>query len=594
MDNEKLNIVRHSCAHLVAAAAQKLYPNAKFGVGPIVENGFYYDIDFPEPIGEGDLEKIEKEARRLIGQNLAFERIELDLDEAIKLFQEAKQDYKVSLLKDLKEKGTTKVNDLESGELSGSVDKVSLYKTGDFIDLCRGPHVESTKEIPADGFKLTKLAGAYWRGDSNNAQLQRIYGLCFADKQELKQYLFMLEEAEKRDHRKLGKELDLFSFHDEGPGFPFWHAKGTVVYDALKDFVRQENEKRGYGEVMTPVILNENLWKISGHWDNFKENMYFTEIDEQEYAVKPMNCPGGLLIYKSKPHSYKELPIKNAEFGYVHRHELSGVLSGLFRVRAFTQDDAHVFCSEDMLEKEIIDMVDYAQKVYGTFGFKDYDIYIATRPAKSIGADEVWETATNALRSALKNKGLEFKIKEGEGAFYGPKIEFNIKDAIRRNWQCGTIQVDFSMPSRFGAVYVDKDNQERTPVMVHRAILGSLERFLGILVEHYAGCFPVWMSPVQIALLPVSEKHAQGAEKIKEELVAAGLRVENDAADETIGNKVRKVAKQKIPYVVVIGDKELSGENWMIRLRGQKDQKAMSKEEFLAYVKDAVENKKEI
>ena len=430
-------------------------------------------------------------------------------------------------------------------------------------------------------FKLIKLAGAYWRGDAKNKQLQRIYGISFFTKKELEQYNTIIEEAAKRDHRKIGKDMGLFSFHEEAPGMPFWHPKGNIIYNELVSLVREENSARGYNEIRTPTILNSSLWKTSGHWDNFKNNMYFTKIDEQDYAVKPMNCPGGLLIYKSRLHSYRELPLRNAEFGYVHRHELSGVLSGLFRVRAFTQDDAHVFCTEEQVESEIMDMVDYALKIYSVFDFKEIIIFIATRPEKSIGSNEVWETATNALKNALKKMNKEFKIKEGEGAFYGPKIEFNMKDAIGRNWQCGTIQVDLSMPARFDATYEARDGTKKTPIMVHRAILGSMERFIGMVIENCAGKFPLWISPVQAIILPIADRHHDYAEEVRKKLFDAGVRVEVDARAESTPKKVRDAQVSQINYILVVGDNEQKNRTVNVRTRDNKVHGERKVEEFL-------------
>lgn len=587
---EALEVMRHSCAHLVAAAVQKLYPEAKFGVGPVVENGFYYDIDFPENITDEDLKKIEKTAKKMSNQNLTFERIEMDIDEAIDFFAKAGQDYKVSLLKDLKERGTTKMSAEDLSALGDSVKEVSLYKTGDFVDLCRGPHVESSQDTGV--FKLTKLAGAYWRGDQNNPQLQRIYGLCFATKEELNNYLELLKEAEKRDHRKLGKELELFSFHDEGPGFPFIKPKGMVIWNELMKYWREVHDRAGYGEVKTPVILSKKLWEKSGHWENYQENMYTTEIDDEEYAIKPMNCPGGMLLYKEGLHSYRDLPLRWAEVGLDHRHELSGVLNGLFRVRSFWQDDAHIFMREDQFVDEIVGILNLAEHVYDQFGLKFDHLELSTRPDKSIGSDEAWEEATKGLEYALKIYGKDYEINEGDGAFYGPKIDLHLKDVIGRSWQCGTIQLDMNLPERFELSYIDDKGQEKRPVMVHRVIYGSVERFFGMIIENYAGAFPTWLSPVQIHLVPVSEKHIEGAEKIKSELFELGIRADIDSADETVGNKIRKSAKQKVPYTVVIGDNELSGDDWMIRIRGQKDQEKMKKQDFVDKVLSEIKERK--
>ncbi len=576
MENKsKIDEIRHSLAHLLAMAVQKKHPEIKLGIGPAIENGFYYDFDFSEldhSPSEDCLPKLENFIRELIKQDIKFEKEEISADEARKIF--AGQPYKLELIEELEKAGK----------------KISIYRSGDFVDLCAGPHIESTKELDPGAFKLTKIAGAYWKGDEKNQMLTRIYGVAFETKEKLDEYLKMLEEAEKRDHRKLGKELDLFSFHEEGPGFPFWHPKGTILYNELENFIRNENKKRGYGEVKTPIILNKKLWETSGHWEKFRENMYFTEIDEQEFAVKPMNCPGGLLIYKNKLHSYRDLPVRYAEFGLVHRHELSGVLHGLFRVRSFVQDDAHSYCAPEQLNNEIIQMVDYAIDIYEKFGFSEYEIFIATRPEKYIGDDAVWEKATSALENALESKGLPYKIKEGEGAFYGPKIEFNVKDAIGRNWQLGTIQVDFSMPERFGATYIDANGEKKTPVMVHRAILGSLERFIGVLIEHYAGAFPVWLSPVQARIIPIGEKFNDYGEKVLREMRDAGVRAEIDKSDETLGKRIRAAELQKIPYVLVVGEKEKTDGSVAVRTR--KDLPAMTEgkeaiklEEFLKKTK---------
>jgi len=565
-------------AHLLAMAVQKKHPEIKLGIGPVIENGFYYDFDFSaldHSPSEDCLPKLENFIRELIKQDIKFEKREVSADEARGIF--AGQPYKLEI-----------INDLVAGNQSPVI---SIYESGEFVDLCAGPHIGSTKEIDPDAFKLTKIAGAYWKGDEKNPMLTRIYGVAFETKEKLDEYLKMLEEAEKRDHRKLGKELDLFSFHEEGPGFPFWHPKGTILYNELESFIRNENKKRGYGEVKTPIILNKKLWETSGHWEKFKENMYFTEIDEQEFAVKPMNCPGGMLIYKSKLHSYRDLPARYAEFGLVHRHELSGVLHGLFRVRSFTQDDAHSYCSPDQLNGEIIQMVDYAIDIYKKFGFSEYEIFIATRPEKYIGDDTVWEKATSALENALESKGLSYEIKEGEGAFYGPKIEFNVKDAIGRNWQLGTIQVDFSMPERFGASYIDTKGEKKTPVMVHRAILGSLERFIGVLIEHYAGALPVWLSPVQAVIIPVGEKFNAYGEEVLRKLKEAGVRAEIDKSDETLGKRIRAAETRKIPYILVVGEKE--EKDGSVAVRSRKDlpaltetKKAIKLEEFLGKIRE--------
>jgi threonyl-tRNA synthetase len=569
---EKLEKIRHSLAHLLAMAVLEKFPEAKLGIGPVIENGFYYDFGDISLSAE-NLPKLEKRIVELIKENIKFAREEISEKEAKEIF--SNQQFKLELIEELKNNNQP----------------IIIYKSGNFVDLCAGHHIDSTQEISPGAFKLTKTAGAYWRGDEKNPMLTRVYGVAFETKKELGDYLKFLEEAEKRDHRKIGKELDLFSFHEEGPGFPFWHQKGTVLYNQLKNFIREENKKRGYGEVATPILLKKDLWVLSGHWEKFREDMYFSEIDKQEFAVKPMNCPGGLLIYNEKIHSYRDLPVRLAEFGFVHRHELSGVLHGLFRVRAFTQDDAHSFCAPEQLNNEIIQMIEYALNTYKAFGFNDCKIFIATRPEKYIGDDEVWEKATNALMNSLKEKGLDYKIKEGEGAFYGPKIEFNVKDAVARNWQLGTIQVDFSMPKRFDAFYVDKSGDKQTPIMIHRAILGSLERFIGILIEHYAGALPVWLSPIQAQIIPVSEKFNKYGEKILEELKNADIRAEIDTNNETLGKRIRNAELQKNPYILVVGEKEKDSGAVSVRSRIG-DEGVMELKNFLEKIQKEILNKK--
>jgi threonyl-tRNA synthetase len=534
-------------------AVLTLDPKVKLGIDPVIENGFYYDFDFSKPVSEKDLARLEQIMRRLIKQELKFEREEISAAKAKKLFKN--QPYKLEILAEL---------------TKNKKPKITVYKSGKFIDLCAGPHVDSTIEINPGAFRLTKVAGSHWRGDERNPTLVRIYGVAFDNEKELKSYIQLLKEAEKRDHRKLGKELDLFSFHEEAPGSAFWHPKGMILYNQLENFIREENKRRGYGEVKTPLVLKKEIWKISGHWDKFKENMYFTEVDNEEFAIKPMNCPGGLLIYKEKTRSYKDLPLRFAEFGLVHRHELSGVLHGLFRVRSFVQDDAHSWTTPEGLQKEIVSMVDYAIEIYRVFGFKNPDVFVATRPKKYIGNPRTWEKATRALEESLKFKKISYKIKKGEGAFYGPKIEFNIKDAIGRNWQLGTIQVDFSMPQRFAAFYIDKTGQKQNPVMVHRAILGSLERFIGILIEHYAGALPLWLSPIQTRIIPISEKFENYGRKILEKLQGRGIRAEIDTENETLGKKIRKGEIQKIPYLLIVGEKEAKENLVTVRPRSSK------------------------
>jgi len=568
-DPEGVEIFRHSSAHLLANAVTELFPEAKLAIGPVVEEGFYYDIDHV-PFKPEDLEKIEKRMKEIVDKNVTIEKVELTKAEALKMFKD--NPYKTELIKEF------------TGE-----QKITIYKQGKFFDLCKGPHVPNTSFIKS--FKLTKMSSAYWRGDQKNKSLQRIYGISFQEKKDLENYLKILEEAEKRNHRTIAREMDLFSIHEEGPGFVFWHPKGTVLYDKLLDFVREENKKRNYNEIKTPFMLDQALWKTSGHYDNFKENMYFSKIDERDFAVKPMNCPGGLLIYKSRLHSYRELPIRNAEFGLVHRHELSGVLSGLFRVRAFTQDDAHVFCTEEQLQDEILDMIDYARKIYSTFGF-DFDVYIATRPEKSIGTAEEWNFATKALVKAVETRKLLHKMKIGEGAFYGPKIEFNLKDALGRNWQCGTIQVDFSMPARFDATYEAKDGTKKTPVMIHRAIFGSLERFIGILIEHFSGKFPLWFNPNQIRILPIADRHVPYAEEVYSNLFGAGLRVEVDKRAESTPKKVRDAEIQHYNYILVVGDKEIQNKTVNVRTRDNKILGEVKVDEFLKQLLKEIEDKK--
>jgi threonyl-tRNA synthetase len=527
----------HSSAHLMAEAVTRLFPGTKYTIGPAIENGFYYDFDSEHIFTPEDLALIEAEIAKIAGAKAAFERREVSREEAMRLFEARGNQYKTEII----------------GALADDA-IISLYQQGEFVDLCRGPHVPTTAHIKA--VKLLSLAGAYWRGDHRNRMLQRIYGISFPSKKMLDEWVTRFEEAKKRDHRKIGREMDLFSFQEEGPGFPFWHAAGTIIFNELVDYIREQNTKRGYGEVRTPPILNAELWHKSGHWENYHENMYFTAIDEQEYAIKPMNCPGGLLIYKTGLHSYRELPLKNAELGLVHRHELSGVLHGLFRVRSFTQDDAHIFCETEQLRAQVLETIRYTIEVYRDFGFEDLAIFIATRPEKSMGSDEDWELATAALTSAMADSGMAYRLKKGEGAFYGPKIEFNIKDSLGRNWQCGTIQVDFSMPARLGIAYRGRDGKDHVPVMIHRAIFGSLERFIGIITEHFAGKFPLWIAPVQAIVLSVSEAAISWADSFASRLRDAGIRAERDFSGESLGNKIRLARNRRIPYIFIIGDKE--------------------------------------
>lgn len=565
--NEGLEILRHSTSHLMAQAVKRLYPNVQVTIGPAIKDGFYYDFDTDKPFTDEDLPKIEAEMKKIIKENIPVIRKIMTKKDAIEYFKKNNEPYKVEIIEDI------------------DADTVSFYEQGDFIDLCRGPHVPSTGYLKS--YKLMSVAGSYWRGDSNNKMLSRIYGTAFESKESLDNYLKKLKEAKERDHRKLGKELNLFSFHDEGPGFPFWHPRGMIIYKEVESYIRKENEKRGYVEIKTPAILNEELWHRSGHWDNYKENMYFTEIDETKFAIKPMNCPGGLIVYNSNIHSYRDLPLRVAELGFVHRHELSGALHGLFRVRAFTQDDAHIFCTEEQLADEIINTIDYYLSVYKDFGFKNFEIFVSTRPTKSIGTDEAWELATNSLINALDKLNIAYKINEGDGAFYGPKIDFNIKDVLDRNWQCGTLQVDFSLPMRFEISYEGKDGRKHTPVMLHRAILGSMERFIGILTEHYNGKFPLWLSPLQVAIVNVLNDKNQ-IEKVKEIANAfknENFRVEIDDGNDNLGSKIKKYRLQRTPYTVIIGAEELSSGKLSVRTRSSKELKDIDLIEFIEKLK---------
>ena len=572
-DPEGQDVYRHSSAHIMAQAIERLYPGAKLAIGPAIEDGFYYDIDFPQPIKPEDLTRIEQEMEKIALEDLPFQREEASREEALRIYEKMGNKYKMEIIREFPE-----------GEI------VSLYKQGEFVDLCRGPHIPSTKFLKA--FKLTGLAGAYWRGDERREMLTRIYGTSFRDQKELKKHLALIEEAKKRDHRKLGKELDLFSFHPEGPGFPFFHPKGVVLFNELVQFCRQELAKRGYQEVKTPLILNEELWHRSGHWEHYRENMYFTSIDERDYAVKPMNCPGGLLVYKSRLHSYREFPLKVAEFGQVHRHEKSGVLHGLFRVRTFTQDDAHVFCLPEQLKDEIRKLVDLILYFYRIFGFEDVMIELSTRPESGIGSDEMWEEATTALQETLEDMKIDYKLNPGEGAFYGPKIDFHIRDCLKRTWQCATIQVDFSMPERFDLTFVGADGREHRPVMIHRAIFGSLERFLGILIEHYGGNFPLWLASVQAVVLPIGSVHFDWAREVCGILGQAGIRTELDESDEKIARKIRNAEMQKIPCMLIIGDREKEARSAALRRHQKGDVGQKSIEDIVMDLKKEIGEKR--
>ena len=541
MKKDKLEALRHSTSHVLAQAVKELFPNVKLGIGPTIEDGFYYDFDKKDGFSKEDLDKIEKRMQEIINKDLKIKKIASTNKKAKEILKN--EPYKLDILNELK-------------------GKITFYQQGNFIDLCKGPHIKSTGEIKA--FKLLKIAGAYWKGLETNPMLTRIYGTAFFTKEELQEFIRVREEAEKRDHRKIGKQLDLFSFHDEAPGFVFWHNKGSIIWNEIESYLR-EKLKDDYIEVKTPLILRKELWETSGHWDHYKENMYFTKIDNKDFAVRPMNCPSGILVYKNSLHSYKELPLRVTEFGIVHRHELSGVLSGLFRVRKFTQDDAHIYCLPDQIKEEIKKLINLIKEVYTTFGFKEYHIELSTRPKNSIGTDQDWNKATKALKDALKERKLKYKLNEGEGAFYGPKVDFHIKDCIGRTWQCGTIQVDFSMPQRFNLTYEGEDGRKHVPVMIHRTIIGSFERFIGILIEHYNGKFPLWLAPVQVRLLTINDRNKKFANEVKNTLIENEIRVELDDRTESIPKKVRDAQEDKIPLAITIGDKEDKNKTLAIR-----------------------------
>lgn len=570
-DPEGKKIFWHTSAHIMAHAVQNLFPGVKFAIGPAIDNGFYYDFDTEHRFTPEDLERIEEEMKKVVKEGHVLERFEMPRNEALEYFKEMGEEYKVDLIENLPED-----------------EIISFYRLGEFTDLCAGPHLYDTKKVKA--IKLMSIAGAYWRGDENNKMLQRIYGTTYEKKKDLEEYLNRLEEAKKRDHRKLGKELDLFSMQEEGPGFPFFHPKGMVIRNILENFWRDEHTKRGYGEIKTPLILNEQLWHQSGHWDHYKENMYFTSIDEGAYAIKPMNCPGSILVYKSKMYSYRDLPLRWGELGLVHRHELSGALHGLMRVRSFTQDDAHLYMLPSQVKDELKKTIDLADYIYDVFGFK-YKIELSTRPENSMGTEKQWNLATESLREALEEKGIPYKINEGDGAFYGPKIDFHLEDAIGRTWQCGTIQLDFQMPERFDLTYVAQDNEKKRPVMVHRTILGSMERFMGILIEHFAGKFPVWIAPVQATVLPISDKFNDYAHEVAKMLEEKGIRVDVDARAEKIGFKIREAQMQKLPYMLVVGEKEVEDRLVSVRKRDQGDMGQMGIEAFVEQILEEIETK---
>lgn len=562
----------HTTSHIMAQAIKRLYPEIKLAIGPSIDNGFYYDFDTEKPFSEEDLIKIEDEMKKIIKEDLPLERFELPRKEAIKFMEEKGEPYKVELINDLPEDAI-----------------ISFYKQGEFTDLCAGPHVAKTGNIKA--VKLLTSSGAYWRGNEKNKMLQRIYGISYPKASQLEEYLNMLEEAKKRDHKKLGKELELFMITGEGPGFPFFLPKGMVLRNVLEDYWRKIHTLNGYQEVKTPVMLNEELWHRSGHWDHYKDNMYTTKIDEQDFALKPMNCPGGMLVYKSKMHSYKDLPIRMGELGLVHRHEKSGQLNGLFRVRCFTQDDAHIFCLPEQIESEIIDLMHLINQVYSLFGFT-YTVELSTRPEDSMGSDEDWTTAENALRKALEHENMEYVINEGDGAFYGPKIDFHIKDSLGRDWQCGTIQLDFQMPERFDLNYIGQDGEKHRPVMLHRVVFGSIERFIGVLIEHYAGAFPTWLAPVQVKILTISDKQKEYADELVKQFMKEGIRAELDDREEKIGYKIREAQLQKIPYMLIIGEKEVEANALGVRARKEGDIGQMPVKEFISKIKEEIEEKK--
>ena len=561
-----------TAAHVMAQAIQHLFPGTKFAIGPAIANGFYYDLDSEHVFTPEDLAAIEKEMAKIVKANNPLVRSELSRADALAMFAKMEEPYKVELINDLPEDAI-----------------ISIYQQGDFLDLCAGPHCPTTGRVKA--FKLQSIAGAYWRGNEKNKMLQRIYGTAFNTKEELDAYLNMLEEAAKRDHRKLGKELDLFSIQDEGPGFPFFHPNGMIIRNELEDYWRKIHREYGYQEIKTPMILSRSLWEQSGHWDHYRENMYFTQIDELDFAIKPMNCPGGMLVYKTKPHSYKELPIRAGELGLVHRHELSGALHGLFRVRCFTQDDAHIFMMPSQIKEEIQNVIKLFDQVYGTFGLK-YHAELSTRPEDSMGDAETWEKTTNALRDAMEDFGLEYVVNEGDGAFYGPKIDFHLTDSIGRTWQCGTIQLDMQLPEKFDLTYTGEDGLKHRPVMIHRVVYGSIERFIGILIEHYAGAFPAWLAPTQVRILPITDKHVAYAKELNDKMFAMGLRVYLDDRNEKIGYKIREAQVQKIPYMLVIGDKEAEEGAVAVRRRSEGDLGAMKADDFIAMLQKEIAEKK--
>ena len=571
-DEKGLAALRHTTSHVMAQAVKRLYPNTKLAIGPSIADGFYYDMEFETPLTSDDFEKIEAEMKKIVKEDLKIERFTLPREKAIEFMKEKEEPYKVELIEDLPE-----------GE------EISFYQQGEFVDLCAGPHLMSTKEV-GKAFKIMSLAGAYWRGDEHNQMLTRLYATAFARKDELEAYITMMEEAKKRDHRKLGKELGLFMMHEAGPGFPFFLPKGMVLKNTLLDYWREIHRKAGYVEISTPVILNRSLWETSGHWDHYKNNMYTTVIDDQDYAIKPMNCPGGVLVYASEPRSYRDLPLRMGELGLVHRHEKSGQLHGLMRVRCFTQDDAHIFMTPEQIKDEIKGVAGLINEVYSLFGFQ-YHVELSTRPEDSMGSDEDWEMATDALRSALDELQLPYVVNEGDGAFYGPKIDFHLVDCIGRTWQCGTIQLDFQLPQRFELEYVGADGEKHRPIMIHRVVFGSIERFIGILIEHFAGAFPTWLAPVQVKVLPISDKYMDYAQNVLNKLTEAGIRAEVDTRAEKIGYKIREAQTAKIPYMLVVGQKEEEENTVSVRSRAAGDEGARSLDTFIADILKEIETK---
>ena len=571
--NEGVEITRHSAAHILAQAVKRMYGDINLGVGPVIENGFYYDMDLPSSVNVEDLREIEKEMKKIINENIKIERVEVSREEAAKLFQEMNDRLKLELLEAI-----------PSGE------SVTLYKQGEFVDLCRGPHLPSTGYLKA--FQLTHVSGAYWRGDSNNQVLQRIYGVAYSFQKELEEYLHFVEEATKRNHRKLGNELELFMFSEEAPGMPFYLPKGQMIRNELEAFLREIQKEYNYQEVRTPFMMNQEVWERSGHWGHYKDNMYFSEVDNKSFALKPMNCPGHMLMFKNKLHSYRELPIRMCEFGQVHRHEFSGALNGLLRVRTFCQDDAHLFVTPKQIENEIKSVMAQIDYVYKTFGF-EYEVELSTRPEDSMGDDKLWEQAEAALENVLQSLNYKYRLNEGDGAFYGPKIDFHIKDALNRSHQCGTIQLDFQMPEKFDLNYIDENNEKKRPVVIHRAVLGSLDRFLAILIEHFGGAFPAWVAPVQVKVIPVSNAvHEQYANEIALKLAQAGVRVEQDARDEKLGYKIREAQMQKVPYVLVIGDKEMENGAVNVRKYGEEKSEVIALDVFVATIEEEIKNRK--